>query len=95
MASPGYPNPLPVAEIVKRIADAAAAGNHRFWPDDVSLTDSAIFDHRQLLGPKQVTDRYLLALAVRHEGRLVTFDQGIWPSAVAGASARHLVLLRS
>ena len=93
MASPGYPNPLPVAEIVKRIADAAAAGNHRFWPDDVSLTDAAIFDPLRLLGPKQITDRYLLALAVRHEGRLVTFDHGIQPTAVAGASERHVVLL--
>jgi uncharacterized protein len=95
MASPGYPNPLPVAEVVKRIADAAATGNHRFWPDDVSLTDTAIFDHSQLLGPKQITDRYLLALAVRRGGRLLTFDQGIRPTAVEGASARHVVLIRS
>jgi len=92
MATSGYPNPLPVAEVVKRIA-AAAEGNHRFWPDDVSLTDTAIFDIMQLLGPKQITDRYLLALAVRHGGRLVTFDQGIRPTAIAGAAARHIVLL--
>lgn len=93
MASPGYPNPLPVAEIVKRVAAAAATGNHRFWPDDVSVTDSDMFDPLQLLGPKQITVRYLLALAVRHGGRLVTFDQGIRPTAVAGASIQHIVRL--
>ena len=94
MASPGYPNRLPVAEVLKRIAQAAATGDHRFWPDDVSLTDPSVFKLGELLGPKQITDRYLLALAVRNGGRLVTFDHAIRPTAVEGASARHLVLLR-
>jgi toxin-antitoxin system PIN domain toxin len=57
MASPAYPNPLPVAEILKRLGHASAAGHHRFWPDDVSLTDTTVFNHTQLLGPKQITDR--------------------------------------
>lgn len=82
MASPAYPNPLPVGEVLKRIGDAAAAGDHRFWPDDLSMTDIAVFDHSALLGPKQITDRYLLALAVKNNGRLVTFDQSIRPTAV-------------
>jgi hypothetical protein len=46
-----------------------------------------------LLGPKQIADRYLLALAVRNNGRLVT-DQSMRPTAVAGAQAKHLVQLR-
>jgi len=36
---------------------------------------------------------YLLALAVRHGGRLVTFDQAIALSAVRGAAPQHLHLL--
>jgi hypothetical protein len=87
---PGYPNPLPVAAVLQRLAVAKATEHHRFWPDDVSLTDTAIFKHAELLGPKQVTDRYLLALAVRNDGRFVTFDQGIRPTAVIGASAEPL-----
>jgi toxin-antitoxin system PIN domain toxin len=75
MASPAYPNPLPVAEVLGRIRNAASAGHHRFWPDDVSITDTAIFNPTQLLGPRQITDRYLLALAVANDGRLVTFDR--------------------
>ncbi|MEQ1866072.1 MAG: TA system VapC family ribonuclease toxin [Micropepsaceae bacterium] len=94
MASPGYPNPLPVAEVLSRLAQAMDGGDHRFWPDDVSLTDSSIFDVGALLGPKQITDRYLLALAVRNSGRLVTFDQSMRPTAVEGAKAKHLVQLR-
>lgn len=93
MASAGYPNPLPVAAILQRLAMAKATEHYRFWPDDISLTDSEVFNYAELLGPKQITDRYLLALAVRNNGRLVTFDQGIRPTAVIGATAEHLVQL--
>lgn len=93
MASPGYTNPLPVAAILQRLAAAKATEHHRFWPDDVSLTDIEVFKHTELLGSKQITDRYLLALAVRNKGRFVTFDQGIRPTAVIGASSEHLVQL--
>jgi uncharacterized protein len=93
MASAGYSNPLPVAAILERLGMATATEHHRFWPDDVSLTDVEVFNHTELLGPKQITDRYLLALAVRNNGRLVTFDQGIRPTAVVGASAEYLVQL--
>ncbi len=93
MANPGYTNPLSVAAILQRLAAAMATEHHRFWPDDLSLTDTEIFKHTELLGPKQITDRYLLALAVRNKGRFVTFDQGIRPTAVMGASAEHLVHL--
>lgn len=91
MSSPGYTNPLPVAEILQRLGQAAGAGYHQFWPDDLSLTDTTIFRHNELLGPKQITDRYLLALAVKHKGRLVTLDQAIRPTAVIGAVTKHLV----
>lgn len=93
MASAGYPNPLPVAAILERLAMAISTEHHRFWPDDVSLTDTEIFNHGELLGPKQITDRYLLALAVRNDGCFVTFDRGIRPTAVAGATTQHLVHL--
>ena len=93
MSSPGYANPLPVAAILQRLAVAKATEHHRFWPDDVSLTSAEIFKHNELLGPKQITDRYLLAVAVRNKGRFVTFDRGIRPTAVVGAAEQHLVQL--
>jgi predicted nucleic acid-binding protein len=40
-----------------------------------------------------LTDLYLLALAVHHGGRLVTFDRHIALGAVAGARPEHLVQL--
>jgi hypothetical protein len=61
---------------------------HRFWPDAISLTDSAIFDLAVLTGSRQTTDAYLAGLAFRNGGRLATFDGGIPWRAVRGADAR-------
>jgi hypothetical protein len=45
--------------------------------------------HRpRLLGPKQVSDAYLLGLAYRQGGRLVSFDRALPWRAVRGASHR-------
>jgi len=91
LSHPGYPNTRSVAEVVERLRAATADSAHEFWPDSQSLLDEAIVDATRVHGPKQLTDIYLLALAVRNNGRLVTFDAGISLSAVQGAASRHLV----
>ena len=90
MAQPGYSNCLPAPAVAARLREATATRYHRFWPDTVSLLDSGITDWRQAIGPKQITDVYLLALAVGRQGRFVTFDARIVPSFVAGADDRHV-----
>ncbi len=93
MSQPAYPKPLPIAAVIERLADAARNPRHRFWPDDVSLLDGETADGQRIHGSKQVTDLYLLALAMRHEGRLATFDGNIPISAIPGATSRHVVVL--
>lgn len=93
MSHPAYPNAPPVRTILDRLAAATATDLHEFWADDVSLLDDRLFDPARILGPRQITDLYLLALAVRHGGRLVTFDAAISLPAVRGATSRHLVQL--
>jgi len=66
---------------------------HEFWPDRISITDSSFFNHERILGPSQITDVYLLGLAVKNDGRLVTFDRTIPLPAVRRAEQRHLVVL--
>jgi predicted nucleic acid-binding protein len=63
------------------------------WACDVSLVDSRRLDASRVSTSRQVTDAYLLALAVAHGGRLVTFDRGVALAAVPGATAEHLVTL--
>ena len=47
---------------------------HRFWPDDLGYLQ---IDWQGVLGHRQVTDAYLVALAKKHGGRLATFDKGL------------------
>lgn len=93
MSHPSYPNAHSPAEVVERLRTATAHDAHEFWPDSVSLLDGRVIDATRIHGPRQITDAYLLALAVKNGGRLVTFDAGIASSAVAGAKPRHLVAL--
>lgn len=95
MSQPGYPNAVPVGEITQRLREATSHAAHRFWPDDLSLLDTAVVDANQIHGPRQVTDVYLLALAVKHRGRFVTFDGAIGLPAARRAAAKNLVILKS
>jgi uncharacterized protein len=92
---PGYAKRAPPGfEVVRqKLALACTDIDHEFWPCDLSLRDDEILDWRRIMGHNQITDAYLLALAVRHSGALATFDHAVALSAVAGAAARHLKLL--
>ena len=94
MSNPNYPAPLPAGLVAERLAEAAASPEHSFWPDDISLLGTHVFDWSYVLSSRHVTDMYLLALAVQNEGRLVTFDRRIALQAVSRAEAEHLYVLR-
>ena len=70
-----------------------AGAGHVFWPGDVSLLDEAVLSAHATLTHRQLTDVWLLALAVRHRGRLETFDLSIPMSVVRGATNAHLQVL--
>lgn len=94
VSSPAYPTiEASPAEAVSRLRAFCAGADHHFWPDDLSLLDETRFRPALLQGPQQLTDVYLVALAVRNGGRLATFDRTIPWKAVAGAEARHLEAL--
>jgi toxin-antitoxin system PIN domain toxin len=93
LSLPSYPNAQPAALVAERLAQAAADASHEFWPDALSLLEPDRVRWDRVLGSRQVTDVYLLALAVSRGGRLVTFDRSIVRDAVPGAKASHLVTL--
>jgi toxin-antitoxin system PIN domain toxin len=93
MSHRGYPNALPVRPVMERLREAAQDPHHEFWPDDVSVLDPRVADASRIHGPRQLTDLYLLALAVRRGGRFVTFASGVPLSAIRGAGRQHLVTL--
>jgi toxin-antitoxin system PIN domain toxin len=88
-----YSFPISIGQAFQNLYEATMTDEHVFWPDDISLLDESLIDRNHVLGPKQLTDIYLLALAVKHGGRLVTFDRAIPIAAVRGAGAHHLVVI--
>lgn len=93
ISQPRYPSPIAPALAIELLAEASRDRHHTFWPCDISLLGDQIVDHTHLHGPRQVTDAYLLALAVAHEGRFATFDTAISLSAVRGAQQHHLMVI--
>jgi toxin-antitoxin system PIN domain toxin len=92
MSAPGYSGKMRFTpnNMIVRLRDFIDKTDHEFWPDEISLLDEKIFASDRIHGPRQLTDLYLLALATKHRGRLVSFDQGISLSAVTGAKAKNL-----
>ncbi|MGI8868144.1 MAG: TA system VapC family ribonuclease toxin [Mycobacteriales bacterium] len=90
---PRYPSPISATHAINLLDTACAQPQHDYWTCEISLLDPAVIDRSRVLGPRQVTDAYLLALAVRHDGRFVTFDRSVPVSTVAGATADHLEVL--
>jgi predicted nucleic acid-binding protein len=84
-------HPPPVSLVAGRLAEATAQPVHEFWPDDISLLDERFVDREMIHDPRQLTDVYLLALATRRRGRLVTFEQATAVDAVRGAAARNML----
>jgi len=93
MAQPAYPNCRPAALVASRLAEACRHPSHAFWPEAISLLQEGLIHWPRLLGPRQSTDAYLLALAASHGGRFVTFDQRVSVEVVPGASAGNLCMI--
>jgi hypothetical protein len=50
---------------------------HEFWPDELTVAQSAAILQKPLHGHRQLTDAYLLSLAIYKRARFVTFDKRI------------------
>ena len=78
------------AVVVALLHALKATAHHEFWPDDISLSDAALFDPAYITGPRQVTDAYLLGLAARRGAKVVSFDRTMPWQAIRGGT-RELV----
>jgi len=85
----------PISDVMALFRTFRASGHHEFWPDTISFCDDQLFDVLAVRSQRHLTDVYLLGLAVRHRGRLVTFDQKIPVAVVRGARKEDLVVLAS
>jgi predicted nucleic acid-binding protein len=79
--------------VVRGLQEAMAHPMHRFWPDAINPLAAGALDWQRLMRPAEITDAYLLALAVHHQACLVTLDQGISLDWTHGASDANLQVL--
>lgn len=92
---PGYSNSGPAGfeAVSNKLQQICTDLDHEFWPDNLSLRSGGLVNWSRVLGHNQLTDVYLLALALSHQGCLVTLDHRVALSTVHGASNKHLLLL--
>lgn len=94
MSNPAYPGSRTTVEDASaRLRTFCSGHAHIFWADSVSVTDEKRFRWKHVQGHRQLTDIYLLALAVSNQARLATFDSTISLRAVERAESRSLELI--
>ena len=95
MSHPGYSQAATfvASDLIARLTEFSSASDREFWPDNLSLLDSEVFESSRIHGSAQLTDIYLLALAVAHDGRLATFDRNIPLSVVSRAGRPNLCVI--
>lgn len=91
------PEAVTPQEALSLLRQVVALKSHTFWADDISILDDAV-PASLLVGHRQVTDAYLLGLAIHRGGRLVTLDAGLsslLPPGSPHAKALHIVDVRA
>jgi toxin-antitoxin system PIN domain toxin len=85
---------LAVSEVSELLMRNAAHPGHRLLAMDFGMAEVLGCCTGGVVGHRQVTDAWLLTLAVRHAMKLLTLDRGV-PSLLAtdAERARHITLL--
>ena len=85
LSNPAFsPRAVSTKEAVEALRISTQHPKHHFWNDDLSLTQAWAAQQYKALGHQQVTDAYLLALAVHHGGKLATLDKRLGNSIGSG-----------
>jgi uncharacterized protein len=64
-------------EAIQVLSANTVAKDHAFWAAEPPVAEAIAFAGVRLVGHQQVTDAYLLGLAIRWGGMLATLDQSI------------------
>lgn len=78
------PASVPMARLIDNLTQFTQAEGHEFWAEDFSLLTNPDIRRDKLTSAQQLTDTYLLALAVSNGGKLATLDRRLSPRAVEG-----------
>jgi toxin-antitoxin system PIN domain toxin len=88
VSNPAFsPDALAPADTLGLLERNIAHPGHEFWPDDVGLVEAVGPLAPRLQGHRQLSDVYLLGLALKHRGTLASFDGGLRTLAAGDRSA--------
>jgi toxin-antitoxin system PIN domain toxin len=94
-SNPSYPSgPGSMHDARIMLEKIRAIPGHRFISDSISIADSSRFLGLHAAAPSQLTNLYLLALAVHHSAKFVTLDQRIPVHLVKGGKSALVVIPR-
>ncbi len=78
LSNPAFsPNALTPVDAMALLESNLGHPAHQFWHDDIGLAEAMALVQRKIVGHQQVTDAYLLALAMHKKGRLATLDRNL------------------
>jgi uncharacterized protein len=87
-----FPRARTHAEATYILQDLANRPGYRYWPLTESWTALTAPFASRITGHQQITDAYLLGMAIKEDGILVTFDRGL--KYLAGPQfSRNLLVL--
>ena len=85
VSNPAFsPHALSVSEALRLLTSNLNHPMHQFFPDDLNLLAALKGTLQSITGHRQITDAYLLGLAVHHKSKFATLDRGV---AGLGSSA--------
>lgn len=93
LSMPSYPNNFKFEQVVAGFNRFTSNTHHEFIGQSLNLMKYDLIDWRHLQGHRQLTDAYLLALAVQENAQFVTFDNPINYRTVKNATPDNLLVL--
>lgn len=95
LSTPTYVNGFNILLIKQYLQQATFSPHHVFWQDEISLLDDSLIDWSHIMGNRQLTDIYLMALAHRQNGTFVTLDNRVQVNSIKNANPNLLIKLLS
>ena len=85
------PTPL---EAMQSLAITLKHPHHQFWPDDLGFNEAVTVFRSRLVGYRQISDAYLLGLALHRGGKLAILDRSILTFlAPSSPQSKHVELI--
>jgi toxin-antitoxin system PIN domain toxin len=94
LSNPAFsPNSLTVNSAIALLESNLVHPKHHFWPDEIGVAQAVERFGARLKGYQQLSDAYLLGLAIHKKGRLVTLDRGVLSLLPEQSEVRARVVL--